>query len=110
MTTSFGDALPDLPAAASTVKVAAAGMAGAVLRIPVSIQVVIGSALIPLSQVALLGPGSVITLDQKLGAPALILVNGREIARGELFVLEGEGNGLGISITEVADFQSSRDA
>ena len=72
------------------------------MRIPVSIQVVIGSARIPLSQVADLGPGSVVTLDQKLGTAASILVNGREIAKGELFVLEGEGERLGITITEVA--------
>ena len=76
-------------------------MPESVLRIPVAIQVVIGTASLPLSKVAQLGPGSMIPLDQKLGTPATILVNGREVARGDLFVLEGDGERLGITITEV---------
>ena len=75
-----------------------------VLRIPVAIQVVIGSTRLTLSRVAQLGPGSVLTLDQKLGTPATILVNGKEVAKGELFVLDGKDQDgrLGITITEVA--------
>ena len=76
-------------------------MPESVLKIPVSVQVVIGTACLPLSKVAQLGPGAMIPLDQKLGSPATILVNGREVARGELFVLDGEGERLGITITEV---------
>ena len=82
-------------------------MPGSVLKIPVAIQVVIGSARVPLSQVAQLGPGAMITLDQKLGTPAVILVNGREVARGELFVFDGDGDRLGITITEVNDGSAS---
>lgn len=73
-----------------------------VLNIPVSIQVVIGSARLALSEVAKLGPNSVVVLDQKLGTPAAILVNGREVAKGDIFVLDGEGGTLGITITRVA--------
>ena len=40
-------------------------------------------------------------LDQKLGEPALILVNGKEVAKGELVVLDAEGGQLGITIAEV---------
>jgi flagellar motor switch protein FliN len=80
-----------------------AGMPESVLKIPVSIQVVIGSTKLPLSQVAQLGPGVMMTLDQKLGTPAAILVNGREVARGELFVLDSEEGRLGITITDVTD-------
>jgi flagellar motor switch protein FliN len=80
----------------------AVSLPGAVMRIPVSVQVVIGSAKLPLSQISELSPGAVIKLDQKLGTPATILVNGREVAKGELFVLEGDGEKLGITITEVS--------
>jgi flagellar motor switch protein FliN/FliY len=73
-----------------------------VLRIPVSVQVVIGTARLPLAQVAELAPGATVTLEEKLGTPARVLVNGREVARGELFVLDGEGDRLGLTITEVA--------
>ncbi|MCB1378762.1 MAG: FliM/FliN family flagellar motor switch protein [Alphaproteobacteria bacterium] len=58
----------------------------------------VGSTRMPLARIAALGPGAVVPLDQALGAPALILVNGREVARGELYVLEGEGDRLGIKI------------
>lgn len=83
------------------------GMPQSVLRIPVSLQVVIGTTRLPLSQIAQLTAGSTIALEQKLGAPATILVNGREVAKGEIFVLEDEGadDRLGITITEV--FQPS---
>jgi flagellar motor switch protein FliN/FliY len=99
MSATFGEDLPELTASA---KPAGTMVPDAVLRIPVAIQVVIGSATIPLSQVAQLGPGAMISLDQKLGTPASILVNGKEVARGDLFVLDGEGDRLGITITEVS--------
>jgi flagellar motor switch protein FliN/FliY len=46
--------------------------------------------------------GSIVTLDQKLGTPVTILVNGKEVARGDLFVLDGEQDRLGVTITELA--------
>lgn len=106
MTPSFGGSLPGVTAAMpetppATISNQAAMMPGSIMKIPVAIQVVIGSARLPLSQVAMLGPGAMITLDQKLGTAAAILVNGKEVARGELFVLDGEGGQLGITITEV---------
>lgn len=73
----------------------------ALLQIPVFIQVVLGSARLPLSRVAEFSPGAMLNLDQKLGEPASILVNGREIARGNLFVSDGEDERLGITITEL---------
>lgn len=81
----------------------AGGIPESVLRIPIAVQVVIGTARLPLSRVAQLGPGSTIPLEQKLGSPAAILVNGKEVARGEIFVLDEDGDGgrLGITITEV---------
>ena len=76
---------------------------GAVLRIPVSVQVVIGTARMPLSEVAELKPGANVTLEEKLGTAARVLVNGREVAKGELFVLDGDGDRLGLTITEVVE-------
>lgn len=103
--TSFGEQLPDLatpdPQTPDTGS-AVSSLPGAVLRIPVSVQVVIGSARLPLSQVAKLAPGTTLTLDEKLGAPARMLVNGREVARGALFVVDETEGRLGLTITEVA--------
>jgi flagellar motor switch protein FliN len=82
----------------------------AILAIPVTIQVVLGTARLPISKIAELRPGSIINLDQNLGTPAAILVNGREVAKGDLFVLEGEEARLGITITEVIRPPASRTA
>jgi flagellar motor switch protein FliN/FliY len=71
------------------------------LRIPVVVQVVIGTTRLPFAKVAALGVGSIVSLDQKLGAPVTVLVNGREVARGDLFVLEGEDSRLGITVSEL---------
>jgi flagellar motor switch protein FliN/FliY len=81
------------------------GVPDSLLRIPVTVQVVIGGTRLPLSRIAQLAPGTIIALDERLGAPATILVNGREVARGELFVLDGEEDGdrLGITITDVIE-------
>ena len=103
--TNFGDQLPDLSpvetSAGFTAKPASA-LSGAVLRIPVSVQVVIGTARIPLSQVAELEPGVMLSLEEKLGTPARMLVNGREVAKGELIVVDEATGTLGLTITEVA--------
>lgn len=103
MTTNLGEQLPDLTAdmGSSAGPVAAPSLPGAVLRIPVVVQVVIGSVRLPLSQVTRLAPGTMLTLEEKIGAPARMLVNGREIARGELYVLDEVDGRLGITITEV---------
>ncbi len=46
-----------------------------------------------------LGPGSVVELDKLAGEPVDILVNGKQIARGEVVVINEE---FGVRITEVA--------
>ena len=77
------------------------GVAASLMHIPVTLQVVLGTARMALSRIADLRPGSVVNLDQKLGTPATILVNGRAMAKGNLFVLDGDDARLGITITEV---------
>ncbi len=105
MTTDFPEQLPDLLAPAadpSSIRPQDVMLSAAVLRIPVTVQVVIGSARISLSQITKLAPGTTLSLEERLGAPARMLVNGREVARGELFVVDEADGRLGITITEVA--------
>ena len=104
MITNLGDQLADIstPTADTVDPLPRVSLPSAVLRIPVSVQVVIGSTRLPLSQVTRLAPGTLLTLEEKLGTPARMLVNGREVARGNLVVLDdGEGR-LGLTITEVS--------
>ena len=74
-----------------------------ILRIPVSVQVVLGSAMMPVSNLLKLGRGAVIPLDHRVGEPVDIIVNGRVIARGEIVVVEDDNSRLGVSLTEIAD-------
>lgn len=77
-------------------------MRAAVMRIPVTVQVVLGSTRLPVARAMAFSPGTVITLDQKLGEPVSLMVNGQEIARGEVMVIDEDTGQLGISILEIS--------
>ena len=72
-----------------------------ILRIPVSVKIVLGSATMPVSSLLKLGRGAVIPLDRKVGEPVDVVVNGRVVARGEVVVLEESNTRFGVSLTEI---------
>ncbi|MBN9023981.1 MAG: flagellar motor switch protein FliN [Rhizobiales bacterium] len=72
-----------------------------VMRIPVSLQVVLGSATMPVASVLKLGRGAVVALDRRVGEPVDVVVNGRTVARGEIVVVEDDNSRFGISLTEI---------
>jgi flagellar motor switch protein FliN/FliY len=72
-----------------------------VLRIPVTLQVVLGSAMMPVSKLLKLGRGAIVALDHRVGEPVDVVVNGRVIARGEIVVVEDDNSRFGISLTEI---------
>ncbi|WP_244594639.1 MULTISPECIES: flagellar motor switch protein FliN [Methylosinus] len=74
-----------------------------ILRIPVVMQVVIGSVTMPVSNLLKLGRGAVVPLDQKIGEPVDVVVNGRLIARGEVVVVEDDNTRFGVSLTELIE-------
>jgi len=73
----------------------------AILRIPVTVQVVLGSAVMPVANLMKMEQGSVISLDQAVGEPVDIVVNGRVVARGEVIVADEETSRFGVSLTEL---------
>lgn len=75
-------------------------------RIPVSVQVVLGSATMTVAELMQLGRGSVVMLDRSVGEPVEVLVNGRVVARGEVVVVEEENSRLGVSLTEIVSAPS----
>jgi flagellar motor switch protein FliN len=79
-------------------------------NVKVMIQVLVGSVKMNLSDMMALKPGMSVTLDQKLGDPVLVLVNDACVAKGELYVLEQDGNRLGIKITEILNSANAADA
>ena len=78
-----------------------------IMRIPVSIQVVLGSASMPVANLMKLGRGAVVPLDHRVGEPVDVVVNGRVVARGEVVVVEDDNSRFGVSLTEIVTAQSA---
>lgn len=72
-----------------------------ILDIPVTMQVVLGSAVMPVASLVKLGRGAIVKLDTNVGDPVDLIVNGRIVARGEVVVLENEESRFGITLTEI---------
>ncbi len=98
---------PREPDAATGASPSSAPKYDAILSIPVTVQVVLGATTMPVASLMKLGRGAVISLDQKVGDPVNIVVNGRVIARGEVVVVDEESARYGVSLTEIV--ASSRD-
>jgi flagellar motor switch protein FliN/FliY len=73
----------------------------AILRIPITLQVVLGTATMPVANLLKLGRGAVVPLDHRVGEPVDVVVNGRVVARGEVVVVEDDTSRFGVSLTEV---------
>lgn len=80
---------------------AAGGNLEMIMRIPVTVKVVLGSATMPVANLTKLGRGAVIPLDRRVGEPVDVVVNGRIVARGEVVVVDEATSRFGISLTEV---------
>ena len=74
-----------------------------ILAIPVTVQVVLGTTSMPVARLMKLGRGAIISLDQKVGDPVNVLVNGRVIARGEVVVVDEASSRFGVSLTEIVN-------
>ena len=66
-----------------------------------TVQVVLGSARMPVAHLMKLGRGAVVALDQRVGEPVNVVVNGRIIARGEVVVVDEDNSRFGVSLTEI---------
>ena len=96
-----GAAAPEAAARKSGGEGAAGGNLDMIMRIPVTVKVVLGSATMPVANLAKLGRGAVIPLDRRVGDPVDVVVNGRVVARGEVVVVDETTSRFGISLTEV---------
>ena len=73
----------------------------AILSIPVTVQVVLGSTSMPVASLMKLARGAVISLDQRVGDPVDIVVNGKVVARGEIVVVDEVSQRFGVSLLEI---------
>lgn len=74
---------------------------GAILSIPVTVQVVLGSTSLPVAGLMKLARGAIVSLDQRVGDPVDVVVNGTVIARGEIVVVDDLSQRFGVSLLEV---------
>jgi flagellar motor switch protein FliN len=87
-----------------------AGNYDTILKIPVTVQVVLGSTSMPVASLMKLGRGAVVSLDQRIGEPVNVMVNGRVVARGEVVVVDEDSSRFGVSLTEIVTSSSGEDA
>jgi flagellar motor switch protein FliN/FliY len=87
-----------------------AGNYDTILKIPVTVQVVLGSTSMPVASLMKLGRGAVISLDQRVGEPVNVMVNGRVVARGEVVVVDEDSSRFGVSLTEIVTSSSAENA
>lgn len=73
-----------------------------IYALPVTVDVVVGSARPTVTELLGLDEGSMLALDRGVEDPVDLCVDGRVIARGELVELD-DGAGIGVRITQVVD-------
>jgi flagellar motor switch protein FliN len=91
----------EAPQAASAATNPATPNLNTILSIPVTVQVVLRSTSLPVASLMKLARGAVISLDQRVGDPVDIVVNGRVVARGEIVVVDEVSQRFGVSLVEI---------
>ena len=72
-----------------------------ILNIPVEVQIVLGSTEMAVADLMALQKGSTVALNRRIGEPVDVIVNGRQIARGEIIVLDNDPSRFGIRLTDI---------
>lgn len=70
---------------------------GAIFGVPVEVSAVLGTSMMPVSQILKLGRGAVVKLNRRVGEDVDLHANNQLIARGEIIVLQEM---LGVTITK----------
>ena len=73
----------------------------AVMQIPISVDVVLGSKKLTVSELTSLGKGSLIALDRTIGEPVDLCVNGKPIARGKIVMMEDGSSRFGLTLETI---------
>ena len=70
----------------------------AVYEVEVEVSAVLGTAMMPISQILKLGRGAVVELNRKVGEPIELRANEALVGWGEIVVVDDK---LGVTMTEV---------
>ncbi len=80
---------------------AAAMQNPAILSLPVSITVCVGTARLTIEQLLALNADAILALDAAIEDPVELLIGDRIIAKGALVETEGDRPGLGVKIVSI---------
>lgn len=74
-----------------------------IYALPVSVQVVIGTARPTIAELLQMKEESLLQLDSKINDPVDLCINDRVIARGELVETDPETGSIGVKLTQIVD-------
>lgn len=74
-----------------------------IYALPVTMQVVIGSARPTIAELLQMKDGTLLTLNSKIDDPVDLCIGGRVIARGELVETDPATGAIGVRLTEIVD-------
>lgn len=94
----MSDEIEFAPLAVAETAPASVGDLGRLQDVTVELSVEVGRTRMTLGQALALGPGSVVALARSAREPVDLLVNGKQVARGEVVVIDDD---FGLRITEV---------
>jgi flagellar motor switch protein FliN/FliY len=68
--------------------------------VPLEIKVLLGKTSMTVEDLLKCGQGTVIELDQQVGEPVDLMLNGKVIAKGEIVLI---GEKIGVTLTEIVE-------
>jgi len=74
-----------------------------IYALPVTMQVVIGTARPTIAELLQMKDGTLLTLNSKIDDPVDLCISGRVIARGELVETDPATGAIGVRLTEIVD-------
>ena len=95
------NAVSPAPSSAATERARSATHLDTIMKIPVQVQVFLGSTTMPIAELMALERDAVIALNHDIADPVDIVVNGRTIARGELVALDDDPSKIGVKLVEI---------
>jgi len=94
---------PEIPMAERRDDGTGANYKRSIYALPVTVQMVVGTARPTIAELLQLKSGSVLEMDKTINDPVDICIDNRVIARGELIETDVATGEIGLKITEIVD-------
>lgn len=98
-----GPILDEIPMAERRDDTMGANYKRSIYALPVTVQMVVGTARPTIAELLKLKAGSVLEMDKTINDPVDLCIDNRVIARGELIETDVANGEIGLKITEIVD-------